>query len=255
MSASGTDRLVGVRAKIERAKKHVGELQIALGAFYQTNPYVVRPEDDANTGDLIYRLCAAASIPIEIPIIVGDVLHNLRSAMDHLVWQLVEANGNAPRERATCFPVGESPEKHESRADRSAKGVCEEAMNLIADAKPYKGGDDDLWHVHELNNIDKHRLLLPAATYNQSLDIPTQGGLIALPSTIPLLFEEGKVLLRITAAARAGGISEQMGGHPQFSFHVALAEPDDIRREPLVPTLIRLCRAVDGLVGRFAHLL
>lgn len=27
--------------------------------------------------------------------------------------------------------------------------------------KAYKGGNDDLWALHELNILDKHRLLLP----------------------------------------------------------------------------------------------
>jgi hypothetical protein len=35
----------------------------------------------------------------------NDAVHNLRSALDYLAWQLVEVNGNTPNEK-TCFCIG-----------------------------------------------------------------------------------------------------------------------------------------------------
>ena len=37
-----------------------------------------------------------------------------------------------------------------------------EAIDIIKDIKPYKGGNDVLWRLHRLNILDKHRLLLTA---------------------------------------------------------------------------------------------
>src|ERR1022692_1403938 len=35
-----------------------------------------------------------------------------------------------------------------------------EAIDAISALKPYKDGNDVLWRLHRLNNIDKHRLLV-----------------------------------------------------------------------------------------------
>ena len=35
-----------------------------------------------------------------------------------------------------------------------------DAVDAIDAIKPYKGGNDTLWRLHGLNNIDKHRLLI-----------------------------------------------------------------------------------------------
>jgi hypothetical protein len=46
------------------------------------------------------------------------------------------------------------------------EGIPAGAVKLIEATKPYKGGYDNLWILHELNNIDKHRLLITAAATN-----------------------------------------------------------------------------------------
>jgi hypothetical protein len=38
--------------------------------------------------------------------------------------------------------------------------------------EPYRGGKGHgLWQLNELNNIDKHQLLIPAAAFNHSVDL------------------------------------------------------------------------------------
>src|SRR5438132_5583994 len=37
--------------------------------------------------------------------------------------------------------------------------------------RPYKGGNDVLWQLHELNNVDKHRLILTVGSALRSTDL------------------------------------------------------------------------------------
>lgn len=53
------------------------------------------------------------SPPIMLSVLVGEVVHQLRSALDHLAYALVQAAGNCPT-RFTAFPV---------LAARPAKGL------------------------------------------------------------------------------------------------------------------------------------
>jgi hypothetical protein len=250
MPPSGTDRLVGVRAKTERAKKHIGELDSAIDVFFQSNPYRVSREDDRQLGGIRYVLRDISTIPVEIPVIAGDVLHNLRSAMDHIVGQLVLANGGTIEKRH-CFPVVEFAKDYQPLATRALKGVRQEAIDLVADTKPYEGGDDDLWHIHQMNNIDKHRLLLPAASYNQGLEVDVQGVRFLLPATRPLAFENGKTLLFVADVIK----DSPTYCEPRPTFDMACAEPDKLRGEPIRETLRRFHRAVESLVDQFVPFL
>lgn len=45
------------------------------------------------------------------------------------------------------------------------------AQKIVTDLKPYKGGNKTLWKLHELNRIDKHRLLVAASASLRSFNI------------------------------------------------------------------------------------
>src|SRR5579863_169632 len=93
-----------IRLKIKRADKHIAELQAAILAFKATNPHEVTAKRDPNTRKLIYYVHKADPVPDDIALIAGDVLQNLRSAVDHLAYQLVLVAGGTP-DIQTSFPI------------------------------------------------------------------------------------------------------------------------------------------------------
>jgi len=58
------DRLIGPRLKIKRADKHVADLEMARQEFVATDPYTHFAEDEAETGDLVYRVTVEWAIPM-----------------------------------------------------------------------------------------------------------------------------------------------------------------------------------------------
>jgi len=93
---------------------------------------------------------------------IGEVAHSLRSALDHLAWQLVIAAGNSPNNR-TQFPICERyPEKRVFKclAYPRKKGrlringeVPLRALALIEAVQPYHGTDDAL-RIGAINKLD-----------------------------------------------------------------------------------------------------
>src|SRR5205085_2315936 len=81
--------------------------------------------------------------------------------LDHLMAELVMANGGNVT-NATEFPVFQSVQSYNDRAGGKVAGASQQAIDLIDEAKPYKGGNDGLWLVHKLDLTDKHRSLIPA---------------------------------------------------------------------------------------------
>jgi hypothetical protein len=281
-ASTTTDRLLGIRAKIERAKHHVRDLESRILAFRETDPYRLLCEKDSQTGERIFRVQVRHPLPQDIALIVGEAAYQLRSSLDHLAWQLVEANGQASGDW-TYFPISESLAKHEAGSPRKVQGMSAAAISLIDAAKPYKGGNNGLWKLHQLNNFDKHRLLPVVAFAVKNLGFsftaaltpnllefghPAVRDLIAqvqrsmdseVNRTVPLgqtvrvpIFHDDAEVARI---AWPDGPDLKMDEKLDFSFEIAFSDPEIVQCEPVVPFLHQLTHLVDGIVGRFLPLL
>jgi len=100
---------------------------------------------------------------IRLATIVGELVHDLRSALDHLAWCLVTENGGTP-DQDTTFPILKKPPTKDGVRvlPNVSGGVSDAARTLIERAQPYWPIDvnveyDALWLLHRLSNIDKHR--------------------------------------------------------------------------------------------------
>jgi hypothetical protein len=158
-------RLDSVRGKIERAEEHIEDLLIACGAFLKSGGYSTVAYEDAETGDRVINLRIIESPPNSISLILGDAIHNLRTSLDYLARQLVEAGGGTPNDE-TAFPIFYNRKNFEAKFMGKISGASQQAVNLIQILKPYKGGNDALWKLHRLDIIDKHRLLVTLAATN-----------------------------------------------------------------------------------------
>jgi hypothetical protein len=90
--------------KIIRAAKHLAELDAILVEFADRHPYEVTRTTDRK-GKHIHRFEFTEEPPKDIPLIVGDILYNLRSGFDHLIGALVP---RSQRSRV-LFPIVTEP--------------------------------------------------------------------------------------------------------------------------------------------------
>lgn len=155
---TGNERLRLVRTKLERARKHISELDLEVETFLKSRPYEVSSKRDLHTREVVYHAARVEPVPPSIPIIAADALQNLRTALDHLACDLVEIAGNAAT-RNTGFPVFASLGIYKAQATEKTRGMRMDAIEAIDSIKPYRGGNDALWILQSLNNVNKHRLL------------------------------------------------------------------------------------------------
>jgi hypothetical protein len=102
--------------------------------------------------------------PARIPILVGEVLQHLRSALDHLVGELERKNG-LQRTSEFEFPIFWDRARYTKDSPRKIKGVTPAVAAVIERHQPYHRPaptykDHPLWILHDLNNADKHRVLI-----------------------------------------------------------------------------------------------
>jgi hypothetical protein len=156
--------LTGARAKIERAKEHIRDLDREKTSFLALNPYTVTPEYYVEHGATAYFLDECREIPIRVPLLAGDAAHCLRSALDYLAYSLVPPRAGGEPSTHIYFPICKSLKEYRTESVRKTDGMPQSAKDRIDAFKPYKGGDDRLWKLHQLDIADKHRLLTTAAT-------------------------------------------------------------------------------------------
>jgi len=157
-----------IRVKIARAFEHLLALDAKIGEYLDSDPVTIRRKQRADGETSVFALQVRTPPPLELGVLVGEVAHQLRSAVDHIAHGLVVAAGNTPTRR-TAFPV---------LLNRPAKleiygGVSAEALHRVEQVQPYQRQRDPEAHpLHVLThlwNIDKHRNLhLAAAMLRQS---------------------------------------------------------------------------------------
>ena len=98
----------GIGLKIGRAKTLLSTLNQQTQQFCAERSANVPIEPGFDATGLRYSF-RATPIPIDptFTILAGEIVHHLRSSLDHLAWALVLKNGNRPDQR-THFPVAKS---------------------------------------------------------------------------------------------------------------------------------------------------
>src|SRR4051812_34434171 len=92
-AAPGQADLVNVRLKLDWAAKHIEVFRQAFESFMHRKPapFAFRQEERRQAdGSVNYELYAIIREPPpqELALIIGDVAHNVRSALDHFVFAL-----------------------------------------------------------------------------------------------------------------------------------------------------------------------
>ena len=136
-----------------------------IGDYVQSDFYETFAEFDYK-GRLVGRLRNVQQPPAELSVLVGDCVHNLRSALDHLAYVLASGHSgplSPARARTSAFPLFKTGPEFRDRAAGMMAGMSRRARASIERLQPYHRRRCPplwrLWMLHELSNIDKHRLV------------------------------------------------------------------------------------------------
>jgi hypothetical protein len=160
--------LLAAFAKIERAKTQISDIEARIQLWAQSNPYsVVNKINPHDPREEVWSFIPK-TIGFDLPIIVGEALHNIRSPLDQMLSAVAEQRGSSNGE---AFPFGKSADIFERALSRQKKLLPADAIDMIRALKPYKEGNVLLWAINELNRGDKHRPKLIPVLANSSWKI------------------------------------------------------------------------------------
>jgi hypothetical protein len=169
MALRAIDRLILIRVKTEWAKKHLRDLAAESLTLKQTTVVTA----DEKTGVPPHPIAMlwgdfpnVPTISFDAVCLAGDVIHNLRAALDHLAQQLALLNTptlTQEKLRLIEFPIAETFAKYKKSKAGKVEGIHPDAIKAIDTLEPYGDGNGKfsalLWRLHALDNIDKHRTL------------------------------------------------------------------------------------------------
>jgi hypothetical protein len=253
------------------------DLDRSIAHFLRRKRYAIVSESSSNGQELVARFRVHEMFLNDWAGLTGDAIHNLRSALEHLAWQIVDANGGSVG-RNIKFPIYRDEADYRSwrtargrRADPFA-GVDPRVISAIEAVQPYQrpNGLDPTDHplavLNSFWNTDKHEILIPVIFAIGPPLKMVSGGLMTAPmSWLTRDFEvaeqptstpdlpgsrvkDGQVLARFTG--RVTGPNPQIEMETDFAFEVCL---DD--GEVLTDTLINLAAHVVNVVGQLSVLL
>jgi hypothetical protein len=157
--------------KIARARKHLTELQEEIGVFLSIEPVRWRSSIAENRRREGRNARVAIQLRIVLPpehlgAIIGDIVHNLRSALDLVACEMVRAvEGKDLNVDRVYFPFCKNAENLEDMIrTRQFHRAGERAVQVLRGLKPYHGGNAALRAIHDLDIQDKHTSLILALT-------------------------------------------------------------------------------------------
>ena len=151
--------------KHNRALRHIQDLNAACSAFINGDPkpYSIAVEFETDPGCHVARFYELRETDLQLGAAVGDIAHNLRSALDVIAWQLaIQHNRSAAKRnrRHITFPI--TRDEPTFRKHDLLGFVSDRALAVIESLQPYDRPDrahlEALRNLSSLSNADKHRI-------------------------------------------------------------------------------------------------
>ena len=178
------------RLKLRRAISHINDAEALINEYLEKGPILL---SENKNGDYVNFEFTIIAEPAEmLPAVIGDAIHNLRTALDLLACDLVRRNGKNIKN--VHFPFADKASNFEGAiALRKMNRAAPADLDILRSLKPYTGGNDLLRAIHDLDIEDKHTAIIPAVSY---VSTGYMGfGAVAMGNT-PRILGSGMYLIR-----------------------------------------------------------
>jgi hypothetical protein len=154
-----------------RARDHFNEFDTVQRLVATSGKQMAFTEPDPQTGDLFLKV-KVPDLDERLPAIAFDIVNNLRSALDHAVYDGARVLGGNPTPRNTKFPFGKDiDDVKRDLAKYKASEVPVAMHSVLLGFEPYKRGKEALWEFNEMRNQKIHRILQPMSLGSSGVDI------------------------------------------------------------------------------------
>lgn len=240
----------GARRKIKRANQHIHELNRIFDSFLDSDFYRFVSKRDADTNESVLEYCVDP-MPEEVPLILGDALHNLRTSLDFVATEIKSRAGQGTDH--SNFPIRDSEEKAKAAINGGFKEAAPASVIsvILNEIKPYKRGNDALWALHTLDMTDKHFLIIPTVSIATIRDVDLAFGELRMYNCT-VIVESGQKIRWIAGPAGGPDINVQLKNKGELTCNIVFTDNELVRMQPVIPTLHQFSKVVSGSVDAIA---
>jgi hypothetical protein len=251
-----SDPIHSARLKIERAKKHLADLDAELTAFKGRHPYSIVCQDEGNKRRYIFKV--REPLPESLPLLIGDLVHNLRIPLDYLIQGAVRVNHRQPTRR-TGFPFAGGEKSFRKALIGAVDGASKKTRAIVRYLKPYGGGNSAVFAIDELDVADKHSTIIPVwSAYTHMRIVPTipDQPQIKVPFYLKMTTKNAGKIVKDgdtleTVIFHGEGDHGMMDRDLQFAIQISFGGPEILKGKALFPALPQLVQVTERIVDIF----
>jgi hypothetical protein len=243
--------LDGVHERLERANENIRNLKSEIEAFLEDGTHPIIANEDATTIQEAVDFHASRVVPLRFSVLGGEIIHHLRSCLDHIAWQLSSKRKRSKDPTGIEFPIFSSKPTDEnaiSRYERKIEGISQPGRNIIEGLQPYHRQpamltgprNHPLWIIHDMDRIDKHRELIITIG---AFDIRVTGmASIRLMLSRYANFPEGDI----------AGLTKTLDPNCKVTPQISFRDFGGRKIQPVIPGLVKLTDYVGGVAKMFS---
>lgn len=234
----------GIYERLKRTDQNIHNLDVEIAGFIDGGEYKIMPYGDA---ELVLKAAAYhrdRPIPLRFSVLAGEIIHHLRSCLDHLAWRL-----STGASRTIEFPIFKRrpvQEKELARYKGKISGIINpDALRIIEGLQPYNFPNPyavPLAIVHDMDIMDKHKELLLCVSSATAQIVAT-----ASPD-VERYFRNKRYVGNDIFADLASELKKHAQVIPQVSF----GQFGGRKSEPIIPALVYLAKSVRDAILLFA---
>jgi hypothetical protein len=257
--------LYGATVKLASARERFDHLQSLITELTErVSNSSIALESDPNDGKDVIVFRFSQQPPVKWSVILGEIIHDFRSALDHAIYQLTIHHSKRPLER-TEFPIFKDEAKYLKTTSDGGhfkiRGIPPAAIKAIDAIQPFetqKGNrqaldEVPLWCLQELSNIDKHRTLNLVSIRTDTVHVKVREETAAAPIPLDQIWTcpPGRVADRTILASWPTGMCKgQMHMDLKFAWQIAVDCPElpNISKLPLAEVIKSIGRAAEHVL-------
>lgn len=232
------------KVKVKWANEHIEELEVYLREILEKRDYPLTVEE--SEGSFVVSM-EAKPLPERVALMLGDCIHNLRVALDHLYFELVDRCGGTV-DRSTKFPFYQDRSEIEGELRGGpVETTSQKLVQLIVDdIQPYDGGQHNLYELNRLDIADKHHLVLPVRSVTRLEDFSFQDKNKNVFQNVTADVDPQSGELSLVRTSAEVEITDY--GSPKLGVFFGEGQP--LEGEPLLSTLQQLSEAVSDAIQK-----
>ncbi|WP_016744351.1 hypothetical protein [Rhizorhabdus wittichii] len=242
-------------AKINRAKKHITDLNGQITEYLADNPFELRIRQRSEPADRLIYVKAKPAIPNDFALIIGDAVHNLRTALDFICYSI--ASPKAPNRSKIGFPfVGRAENLAGAINTRQMNVAPKHVIDEIHALQPYPDGNKYLHAVKSMDERDKHHFIILVG-YGIELTLEQLRVLVGPEQAAGVPAGVGKVstLGDFIVILRGHGPVESFDRKADFQppFFIGFGPTEALIGQQVIPALKAMVDAAEDAVYRIAR--